>query len=200
MYFQAALLLVLILPLVHAGCRTSPPVGSVVVDPTTTASGQFQNLSSAIASLPNDGSAQTIFMFPGTYEEQVLIDRSGAVTVRIPLPGDNLFGLTSFRKIYGYTTDTMDFNVNEVVITHNASLATSTSDDATGTLRVKSDNVRLYNLDVRNDFGVALTNGQAIALSEYGSKFGAYACRFFSYQVSRRMKYVARQLSDSVFL
>ena len=77
----------------------------------------------------------------------------------------------------------MDFRQNEVVITHNASLATSASDDATGTLRVKSDNVRLYNLDVRNDFGVAETNGQAIALSQYGSQFGAYACRFFSYQV-----------------
>lgn len=77
----------------------------------------------------------------------------------------------------------MDFTANTVVIAHNASLATSTSDDTTGTLRVKSDNIRLYNLDVRNDFGVAQTNGQAIALSAYGSKFGAYACRFFSYQV-----------------
>ena len=85
----------------------------------------------------------------------------------------------------------MDFTVNQVVITHNASLATSSSDDATGTLRIKSDNVRLYNLDIRNDFGVALTNGQAIALSEYGSKFGAYACRFFSYQVSKYENYPA---------
>ena len=86
-------------------------------------------------------------------------------------------------QILGYTTDTMDFNANTVVLVHNASLATSTSDDTTGTLRVKSDNIRLYNIDVRNDFGVAKTNGQAIALSAYGGKFGAYACRFFSYQV-----------------
>lgn len=79
----------------------------------------------------------------------------------------------------------MDFSKNVVVLAHNASLATSASDDLTGTLRIKSDNVALYNIDVRNDFGVASTNGQAIAISAYGSKFGAYACRFFSYQVRK---------------
>ena len=77
----------------------------------------------------------------------------------------------------------MDFNANKVVITHSASVATSASDDATGTLRVHSNNVKLYNIDVRNDFGAAAKNGQALALSAYGSQFGAYACRFFSYQV-----------------
>ena len=77
----------------------------------------------------------------------------------------------------------MDFTANQVVIAHSASLATEPNDDSTGTLRVQSNNVRLYNLDVRNNFGVAKTNGQALALSAYGSEFGAYACRFFSYQV-----------------
>ena len=187
----ATLLFPLLIPIVRAATRTSPPAGSVVVDPSTTTSGQFKTLSSAVASLPNDGSAQTIFIFPGTYQEQVLIDRSGAVTVRYSIPKNNFVWSNLASQIYGYTTDTMDFTVNQVVITHNASLATSSSDDATGTLRIKSDNVRLYNLDIRNDFGVALTNGQAIALSEYGSKFGAYACRFFSYQVSKYENYPA---------
>lgn len=77
----------------------------------------------------------------------------------------------------------MDYSQNQAVLTHSASLATSASDDLTGTLRIHSNNVALYNIDVRNDFGVAATNGQAIALSNYGSNFGAYACRFFSYQV-----------------
>lgn len=143
--------------------RTSPPAGAVVVNPSP-AAGQFATLSSAVASLPNDNSAQVIFMFPGTYREQVLVSRPGPVT------------------IFGWTQDTMDFNANTVVLAHNASLATSTSDDTTGTLRIKTNDVRLYNLDIRNDFGVAQTNGQAIALSQYGNQFGAYACRFFSYQ------------------
>lgn len=67
---------------------------------------------------------------------------------------------------------------------HNASLATgAASDDLTGTLRVLSNNVSLYNLDIRNDFGVASTNGQAIALSNQGNQVGVYACGLFSYQV-----------------
>ena len=75
----------------------------------------------------------------------------------------------------------MDFTKNVVVITHSASLGTAGSDDATGTLQVHSNNVRLYNLDVRNDFG---PGSQAIALSAYGSQFGCYACRLYGYQVS----------------
>ena len=34
---------------------------------------------------------------------------------------------------------------------------------------------------------MARTDGQAVALSQYGSKFGAYACRFLSYQVYNRV-------------
>lgn len=78
----------------------------------------------------------------------------------------------------------MDFNSNQVAISHAGSPAIgATSDDDSGTLRVQSDNVRIYNLDIRNEFGTSRTDGQAVTLSEYGSKFGAYACRFFSYQV-----------------
>ncbi|KIP05701.1 carbohydrate esterase family 8 protein [Phlebiopsis gigantea 11061_1 CR5-6] len=152
-------------PIVYALSRTTPPTGSIVVNPSATTSGQFKTLSSAIASLPNDGSDQTIFMYPGTYEEQVLIDRNGAVT------------------LYGYTANTMDFNSNQVVISHAGSPAIgATSDDNSGTLRVQSDSVTIYNLDIRNEFGTSRTDGQAVTLSEYGDKFGAYACRFFSYQ------------------
>ena len=77
----------------------------------------------------------------------------------------------------------MDCARNAVVLAHNASLGTAGSDDASGTLQVHSAGVRLYNLDVRNDFGVSKTNGQALALSAYGAELGVYACRFFSYQV-----------------
>ena len=61
------------IPAVYAASRTTPPAGSVVVNPSAT-TGQFSTLSSGVASLPNDNSNQTIFMFPGTYKEQVLVD------------------------------------------------------------------------------------------------------------------------------
>lgn len=84
----------------------------------------------------------------------------------------------------GYTENAFDYSQNTVTLVHNASLATGAlSDDLTGTLRVLSNNVSLYNLNVRNDFGVAATNGQAIALSAQADHLGVYACGLFSYQV-----------------
>ena len=77
----------------------------------------------------------------------------------------------------------MDFNQNTVILAHSATGPDAGSDDLSGTIRIHSDNVALYNLDIRNDFGVSRTDGQAIAISNYGSMFGAYACRFLSYQV-----------------
>ncbi|KAL5534207.1 hypothetical protein ACEPAG_669 [Sanghuangporus baumii] len=150
--------------LVQAASRTSPPSGAVIVDSSSTGSGQYKTIASAIAALPGDGSSQSIFIYPGTYNEQLLIDRSGSVT------------------LYGYTTDTMDYSKNQVVVTHSESLIEAGSDDESGTLRIKSDNVSLYNLDVRNDYSESGRIAQAIAVSAYGSQFGAYACRFFSYQ------------------
>ncbi|KAJ7506803.1 pectin lyase fold/virulence factor [Mycena galericulata] len=141
-----------------------PPAGAVVVKPNTHVAGEFSDLGEAVNSLPADNTSQVVFVYPGVYVGQVNISRSGPVT------------------IMGYTTDSLDFVKNTVALVHNASLATSASDDLTGTLRILSNNVSLYNLDIRNDFGVALTNGQAIALSNQGDQVGVYACRLFSYQ------------------
>ncbi|TDL20821.1 pectin lyase-like protein [Rickenella mellea] len=144
--------------------RTKAPSGAVVVRPSNPGSGEFTSVAAAINSLPNDSSSRTIFIFPGTYSGQVTINRSGPVTV------------------YGYTSNVQDFNSNQVVLTHSASLGTAGSDDLSGTLRILSNNVKIYNIDIKNTFGVAQTNGQAIALSNYGSRVGIYASRMYSYQ------------------
>ncbi|KAE9398663.1 pectin lyase-like protein, partial [Gymnopus androsaceus JB14] len=67
-------------------------------------------------------------------------------------------------------------------ITHSASLGTAGSDDLSGTLRVHKDDFALYNVNVKNTFGESSTNGQAIALSAYGTNHGYYASGFYSYQ------------------
>lgn len=77
---------------VYAASRTSPPSGAKVVRAGTNNSGEFATLSAAVASLSNDGSSQSIFIYPGTYNEQVFIDRSGPLTVRpfsLGLTGEN---------------------------------------------------------------------------------------------------------------
>ncbi|KAF5372633.1 hypothetical protein D9758_005123 [Tetrapyrgos nigripes] len=145
---------------VIAASRTSPPSGAVVVRAGTTASGEFKSVQSAVNSLPNDGSARSIFIYPGTYTEKVYITRSGPLT------------------IYGYTTDTSTYTQNQATITYNEGIDTAGSNDATGTLRIHTDNFKMYNVNLKN----TRTGIQAGALSQYGNRVGFYGCSFYGYQ------------------
>ncbi|KAJ7483581.1 putative pectin methylesterase [Mycena latifolia] len=147
-------------PLEKRASRTTPPAGAVVVK-NPAASGQFSTIQAAVNSLPNDSSARTIFIFPGTYSEQVSITRVGPTT------------------ILGSTTDTTSYTSNSVTITHSLSAAAAGSDDLSGTLRVHKDNFAMYNVNVRNTFGIG---SQALALSSYGTNVGYYGSAFFGYQ------------------
>ena len=82
-------------------------------------------------------------------------------------------------KIYGYTADTMNYSANQVIIQAGASAAKAGSNDACSTLRVDKDNFSMYNVNVKNTFG---KGSQALALSQYGSRVGFYACGFYGYQ------------------
>ncbi|KDR82513.1 hypothetical protein GALMADRAFT_151607 [Galerina marginata CBS 339.88] len=147
---------------VAAESRVEPPQGAISVRVgAAPASGRFDTIMAAVNSLPNDNSKRTIFIFPGTYNEQVNITRPGPLT------------------IYGYTTDTTNFAANQVVIQAGIPASTAGSDDASGTLRVHKDNFSMYNVNVTNTFGIG---SQAIAISQYGSQVGLYACGFIGYQ------------------
>ncbi|KAJ6520694.1 carbohydrate esterase family 8 protein [Mycena vulgaris] len=147
-------------PLDKRASRTTPPAGAVVVK-NPAASGQFSTVQAAINSLPNDSSARTIFIFPGTYSEQVSITRLGPTT------------------ILGSTTDTTSYTSNSVTITHSLSAAAAGNDDASGTFRVHKDNFAMYNVNVKNTFGVG---SQALALSSYGTNVAYYGSAFFGSQ------------------
>ncbi|PPQ64160.1 hypothetical protein CVT24_008795 [Panaeolus cyanescens] len=125
------------------------------------ASGMFTTIMSAVSALPDDNSARSIFVYPGTYNEQVNITRSG------PL------------NIYGFTTDTTTYTANTVTIQRGVPASVAGSNDLSGTLRIHKDDFRLYNINVKNTFG---PGSQAIAISQYGSRVGLYACGFFGYQ------------------
>ncbi|KAF9451818.1 carbohydrate esterase family 8 protein [Macrolepiota fuliginosa MF-IS2] len=150
-----------LLEVVYGASRTTPPAGAKVVRAGTTTSGEFGTLSAAVSSLPNDSSSQVIFIFPGTYSEQVYITRTGPLT------------------IYGYTTDTTTYKSNQATIQAGVDATQAGSDDASGTLRVHKNDFKMYNVNVKNTFGVG---SQAIALSQYGSRVGLYACGFYGYQ------------------
>ncbi|KAL0961177.1 hypothetical protein HGRIS_006149 [Hohenbuehelia grisea] len=146
---------------VLAASRTSPPSGALVVRAGTTTTGEYKTLSSAVAALPNDSSSRSIFIFPGTYSGQVNIDRSGPVT------------------IYGYTSDTNSYSANQVILTAGVPASTAGSNDASGTLRIHKNDFKMYNVNVKNTFG---QGSQAIAISNYGSRAGLYACGFYGFQ------------------
>ncbi|KAK0470952.1 pectin lyase fold/virulence factor [Armillaria novae-zelandiae] len=151
-------------PAVKQDSRTSAPSGAVVVRGSGTKSGEYSTVQAAVNSLSSNGTAKTDRFFLGTYSEQVYIDRKGKTT------------------IMGQTSDTSSYTGNTVTITHSSSLGTAGTDDLTGTLRVHKDDFALYNVNVKNMFGQASTNGQVLALSAYGSNQGYYGVGFYSYQ------------------
>ena len=80
--------------------------------------------------------------------------------------------------IYGYTSDTSSYSGNQVTITASKSQKDGLNNDETGTLRVKANNFKLYNINVNNGYG---KGSQAIALSAYADS-GYYGCKFTGYQ------------------
>jgi pectinesterase len=70
----------------RATSRTSAPSGCLSVKPGTTTSGWYQTLTAALNSLSGSSSA-CIFLYSGTYNEQVTISYGGPLT------------------LYGYTTE-----------------------------------------------------------------------------------------------
>ncbi|KAF2106819.1 putative pectin methylesterase [Lophiotrema nucula] len=146
---------------VLAASRLSPPAGALVV---AKSGGKYTRIQDAINALSTtDHTAQTIFIQPGTYDEQVYIQaRSAALT------------------IYGSTNNTSSYQNNMVTITHGFSQATVTGgNDKTATVRAWSSNFKMYNINMVNIYG---KGSQALALSAEASNQGYYGCQFRGYQ------------------
>lgn len=107
--------------------RTSPPKGAVVVDQSgrhsdiTTVQGGVDALST------DEEGLQSLFIYPGTYQEQVFISERAA----------NL-------SIYGYTWDKFSYHLNAVTITQNLSQEQVAHNDLTATVRAHSSNFKMY--------------------------------------------------------
>ncbi|KAG6807892.1 hypothetical protein H0H93_000867, partial [Arthromyces matolae] len=68
---------------------------------------------------------------------------------------------------------------NTVTIQAGVNATAAGSDDASGTLRIHKNDFKMYNVNIKNTVGPGV---QAIALSQYGSRVGFYACGFYGYQ------------------
>ncbi|KZV72154.1 carbohydrate esterase family 8 protein [Peniophora sp. CONT] len=146
--------------------RISPPRDALVVRGNTTRTEEYPSIMAAVWALPNDTTSQSIFIYPGTYHEQVYLSRPGPVS------------------LYGYTKFAGSQEANEVVITNSLVASVAGSDEASGTLRIHTNNTQVYNINIRNDYGPGLFGGQnqAIAASVYGDKVGFYASGLYGFQ------------------
>lgn len=149
--------------------RTQPPSGAIVVDASGSYKGSVKTVAQGASKLSGTTSQQTLFIFPGTYREQV----------QIPL-------LNGPLVVQGYTCDTMSYAANQVTITHamaQKDLAANvhSRNEAVSTLVLKSNSgVKVYNINVANTAGNV---GQAVATYVDGAAYGFYACKFTGYQV-----------------
>jgi len=147
---------------VLATARTTAPSGAITVGST----GTYATITEALASLSlTSTTAQSIFIQPGTYSEQVYIQARKAELT-----------------IYGYTEDTSDYESNVVTITHSLALSGTTTDDLTATVRNWAANSKIYNINIKNTFGESSTNGQALALSASATNQGYYGVGLYGYQ------------------
>lgn len=118
--------------------RTTPPSGCLSVG----SSGTYSTIGDALDALSSSTSSACIFIYSGTYTEQLKIDYSGTLT------------------IYGETTDSGTYKDNTVSITHTISSPDAGSLDLSATVNVVSDGFKMYNINVANGYG---KGAQAVA-------------------------------------
>jgi len=153
---------------VASGCvATSPVAGAIVVDNgTSPVAGSYKTVQSGVNVLSTSSTtAQTIFIRPGTYKEQVYIP-----------------ALQSDLTIQGYTRDCSSYESNTATITYNLALQDTTSDDLTATVRAWNSNTKFYNINIDNTFGHVPTNGQNLAVSAHVGNQGYYGVQLIGYQ------------------
>ncbi|RHZ57767.1 hypothetical protein CDV55_104717 [Aspergillus turcosus] len=150
-----------------AHARVSPPAGAVVVDNSANPHpGSHATVQAGVNALSTTTThPQQLFVFPGTYKEQVYIPR-----------------LNSNLTVQGYTCNAQSYQDNKVTITYDLALINTTSDDLTATLRQWNPNTKIYNLNIVNTFGHIPQNGQNLAVSAEADGQAYYGCQLIGYQ------------------
>ncbi|SPQ25674.1 27339075-7534-4851-a438-cd15d811421d [Thermothielavioides terrestris] len=147
--------------------RVAPAPGAVVVDNSASPyPGSYRTVQEGVNALSTTTKTpQNLFIFPGTYVEQVYIPP-----------------LASNLTVQGYTCNSKSYEGNQATITYNLALINTTSDDKTATLRQWNPNTKVYNLNIVNTFGHIPQNGQNLALSAEATGQGYYGCQLIGYQ------------------
>lgn len=158
----------------HPDSGTVPPQFAVLVSPNGAVNGSYSNVTAALASLPNDNTNQTIFIYPGSYVEQLpIINRPGAIRI---------IGSTDGQPGKNYQD-------NQVTISFTRGLSVSPlpvghSDAETAVVQTASNRISFYNLNLVNTDNLNGLEASYVTLaaSIYGNDIGFYACSFNGWQ------------------
>ncbi|OJJ00508.1 hypothetical protein ASPVEDRAFT_128701 [Aspergillus versicolor CBS 583.65] len=198
-YFWALLLNVLLVcaASIHSNARQrcqrsleACPKGTVVVS-ASNPKAQFSNVQSAIESLPNDNSSQTILVLAGEYIEQLNVTRPGPVTLlgqtdHITDASKNKVTITWAQANHDNTGQSVDNVFSSVLVVAPTLDSSYTGSGPTG-YPVPEDtpfgsvDFRVYNIDFTNTWS-DFSDGPAHALSLSRANGGFYYCGFYSYQ------------------
>jgi hypothetical protein len=124
------------------GNSTSPPFGACIVSKTAI-NGQttYPTIAGCINSLPSTSALATIFIYPGTYDEQPTFNRSGATILQ------------------GYADTPSSYSSNQVTITNSFGVDTQTdeSNSDSATFYSRGKNVKFYNLSLIVSYNLVLS-------------------------------------------
>ncbi|KAH0361823.1 carbohydrate esterase family 8 protein, partial [Aureobasidium melanogenum] len=158
----------------HPDSGSVPPQYAVIVSADGQHNASFTNLTAALASLPNDSTNQTIFIYAGSYNEQIpSINRPGAI------------------RVIGYISGSpgQSYKDNSVTVTFARGLSVSPlpsghSDAETATISTASNRISFYNINFINSDNLdgLEANYVTLAASIYGNDIGFYGCSFQGWQ------------------
>ncbi|OTB14519.1 carbohydrate esterase family 8 protein [Daldinia sp. EC12] len=119
---------------------TEPAAGDYIISQSPIeGKSVYANFNAAIAAIQKEPSTKvvTVFVYPGTYKEQIVFNRTGT---------------TIFR---GYTEDTSSNAHNQVTVqnSHGVDTHADQSNSDSATLYSRASNIQLYNINLNNVFG-----------------------------------------------
>ena len=158
----------------HPSSGNSPPPGALLVASDSPVKGAYHSLSDALASLPNDATPQTIFIYPGNYIEQFNINRPGPVTV---------IGFSQGNPGQTYEDNTVEIRYSRG-LSVVAPIPSGHHDQETAVLTTTSNQISFYNINFINTDNLdgATPSYVTLAGSTYGDKIALYGCSLVGWQ------------------
>ncbi|KAG2220090.1 hypothetical protein INT45_005851 [Circinella minor] len=136
----------------------------------------FDTITAALASVPDNKEEYEIEIDSGIYEEQLIIERSAPVIFRGKINNNNHDEIISKTSSYKDNTVTLAWNQS------TGDAYAGKSDEDTSVVVVKTNGFRAYNINFNQTFGLGFDGPQAVAVTVDADQTVFDQCLFTSYQ------------------